>query len=191
MWQSRIVPSLLWKIYWSLFFCSHRAVDSMHIMLFWMCLSILQSCYNSAQVPTLICIIVWCGQVFLFTVRKRPSRTVDKWLSRYRRLLWTVKRLEKKWLPFAPKEISPKSVLRNTMPGRIPNTQPTYNLPHKISSYHKWISYCKNILLTDIGKYPVHTQSESNIFTGFGSRKRSTVVAMKWIIALLYIQHEN
>lgn len=89
---------------------------------------------------------------FLFTVRKRPSRTVDKWLPRYRWLLLAVKRLEKKWLPSVLKEIYPKSVLRNTMPGRIPNTQPTYNFPYKISLYHKWISYCKNILLIDIGK---------------------------------------
>lgn len=53
------------------FFYSRRAVDSMHIMLFWMCLSILQSCYNNAQVPTLICIIVWCGQVFFVHCKKK------------------------------------------------------------------------------------------------------------------------
>lgn len=128
---------------------------------------------------------------FLFTVRKRPSRTVDKWLSRYRRLLWAVKRLEKNDYHLYPKRFILSLCLEILCQAEFQtlNLHTTFLIKYLciINGSHTVKIYCSQIYES----VPVHTQSESNIFIGFGSRKRSTVVAMKWIIALIYIQHEN
>lgn len=72
----------------------------------------------------------------------------DRWLLR------AIRRLKKMITSLYPKRFILSLNLEILCQAEFQKLNLHTTFPHKISLYHKWISYCKNILFTDIGKCP-------------------------------------